>query len=198
MAKPIFELDIIDLYDKSLLEEELNDLNNLFNSKKFKEFIGKKCLKVLDELMQEKLGTFDEHSVFDEKVEEYKKNSNYKIDGDYLVIYNKTMLTQEEMFWVSEKTKQNYPEGISIAHIIEYGTGLLGDSTPEDDWETNTNPNGIAHTRNGSWWHYSPDDENIHHTSGIEGRYIFNKMMEQVEKDFSKWVDEYIEKEMEG
>ena len=68
MAKPIFELDIIDLYDKSLLEKELNDLNNLFNSKEFKEFIGKKCLKVLDELMQEKLGTFDEHSVFVKKI----------------------------------------------------------------------------------------------------------------------------------
>lgn len=196
MAKPIFELDIIDLYDKSVLYKELNDLGKMFNSKKFKEFIGNKCLKVLDTLMQNNLDTFNEHSVFDEKVEEYKKNCKYKIDEDYIIIYNETILTQEEMTWVSEKTKKNYPDGISIAHIIEYGTGLLGDSTPEDDWETNTNPNGIAHTRNGSWWHYSPDDENIHYTSGIEGRYIFNQMMEKVEKNFSTWVDEYIEKEM--
>lgn len=190
MAKPIFELDIIDLYDKSLLEKELNDLNNLFNSKDFKEFIGKKCLKVLDELMQEKLGTFDEHSVFDEKVEEYKKNSNYKIDGDYLVIYNKTMLTQEEMFWVSEKTKQNYSDGISISHIIEYGTGLLGDNVSEDDWLVNVNDYANS-------WSYKDPNGKIKHTRGIEGRYIFNQMLEEVEKHFSEWVDEYIEKEME-
>lgn len=198
MSKPIFELNVIDLYSKSQFEKELKAIEKIFTSKKFKDFIGNKCLKVLDTLMSTDLGTFNEHSVFDAKVEEYKQNCKYKIEDDYIIIYNKTILTQDEMTWVSEKTKQNYSEGISIAHIIEYGTGLLGDSTPEDDWETNTNPNGIAHTRNGSWWHYSPDDENIHHTSGIEGRYIFNKMMEQVEKDFSKWVDEYIEKEMEG
>ena len=189
MAKPIFELDIIDLYDKSVLYKELNDIGKMFNSKKFKEFIGNKCLKVLDTLMQSKLGTFNEHSVFDEKVEEYKKNCKYKIDEDYIIIYNETILTQDEMTWVSEKTKKNYPNGISIAHIIEYGTGLLGDNTPEDNWLVNVN--NYANS-----WSYKDPEEKIRHTQGIEGRYIFNQMMEEVEKNFSNWVDEYIEKEM--
>lgn len=191
MSKPIFELNVIDLYSKSQFEKELKAIEKIFTSKKFKDFIGKKCLKVLDTLMSTDLGTFNEHSVFDAKVEEYKQNCKYKIEDDYIILYNKTILTQDEMTWVSEKTKQNYSEGISIAHIIEYGTGLLGDSTPEDDWIVNVN----NYTKS---WSYKDPDDKVRHTQGIEGRYIFNKMMEQVEKDFSKWVDEYIEKEMEG
>lgn len=191
MSKPIFELDIINLYNKSLLEQELKQYNKIFSSSKFKNFIGKKCLAVLNTLMQTNLDNFNEHSVFDAKVEEYKKNCKYKIEGDYIVIYNQTILTQGEMTWVSEKTKQNYSDGISIAHIIEYGTGLLGTSTPEDDWLTNIN------NYKNSWSYKDPED-NIRHTKGIEGRYIFDKMMQVVEKHFSEWVDEFVGKEFKN
>ena len=192
MSKPIFEIDVVDLYDKKSfnIENEIKNLTTIFASDKFKKYIGEKCLKVLDTIMQDNLGNFNEHSVFDAKVEEYKKNCKYRIENDYLIIYNETTLTQDEMFWVSDKTKQNYPEGISISYIIEYGTGLLGDSTPEDDWLTNVN-------NYSSSWSYIGPDNLIHHTQGIEGRYIFNKMMEQVQENFGNWVDEYIEQEME-
>lgn len=192
MSKPIFEINVVDIYDKEhfIIENELKKLTALFKSDKFKKYIGEKCLKVLDTLMQENLGNFNEHSVFDAKVEEYKKNCKYEIENDYLIIYNDTILTQDEMTWVSDKTKKNYQEGISISKIIEYGTGLLGESTPEDNWETNVN-------NYSSSWSYIGPDNLIHHTQGIEGRYIFNKMMEQVQENFELWVDEYIEKEMD-
>ena len=198
MSKPIFEIKVTDLYDKKFfdIEEEQRHLSKLFTSNNFKKYIGEKCLKVLDTLMQENLGNFNEHSVFDAKVEEYKKNCKYEIENNYLVIYNDTKLRQDEMTWVSEKTKSNYADGISISHIIEYGTGLLGESVAEDNWLVNTNSNGASHTSNGAWWHYSPDDEQIHYTQGIEGRYIFNKMMETVELEFKNWVNEYLDMEM--
>lgn len=190
MSKPIIELSIENLYDASLLEKELNDLSNVFNSTEFKTFIGEKCLKILDNLTQNNLGTFNEHSIFDAKVEEYIKNCKYKLENDYIVIYNETTLTQQEMTWVSDKTKENYPEGISIAYIIEYGTGLLGDSNSENEWEVNIN-------NYKSSWSYKDPEGRIRHTQGIEGRYIYDKMMQEVEIDFADWVEEYLKLKME-
>ena len=191
MSKPILELDIKDLYNVKALDAELNKFSKIFNSSKFKNYIGEKCLTVLDKIIQSSLGTFNEHSIFDAKVEEYIKNCKYKLENDYIVIYNETTLTQQEMTWVSEKTKENYPEGISIAYIIEYGTGLLGESNSEDEWQTNVN-------NYKSSWSYKDPEGNIRHTQGIEGRFIYDKMMQEVEINFADWVDEFIRKEFEN
>lgn len=175
--------------DIKKLKKELLEISGLFNSKKFKNFIADKCLFELA-LFTQDMGSFsrgEEHSVFLKKVEEYKRNNKKEIGDDYIIIFNETTLEQSEMYWVSEKTIQNYPNGISIAYIIEYGTGLLG--TSQEDWQVNVN------NHNGSWSYKK--DEKIYHTSGISGRFIYQKLLERVKLKFEKWTDEFLEKEVD-
>lgn len=167
-----------------------DNYDKLFKTKKFKSFIADKCIKELDAIMANSLNNFgdgEEHSVFNKKVEKYKKNNKKEIGDDYILIYNDTVLTQEEMVWVSEKTKSNYPNGLSISKVIEYGTGLLGKA--QDDWQVNVNGH------NKSWSYEDPDNKGRYkHTSGIEGRFIYQTLLQTVEKKFKLWVMEYIGK----
>lgn len=175
--------------DVKKLFKELTNLETLFTSKKFKNYIANKCLEELAKL-NNTLGSFgqgEEHDVFLAKIEEYKRNHKKEIGDDYIIIFNDTTLEQSEMTWVNENTKIHYPEGISIAYIIEYGTGLLG--TSQEDWQVNVN-------NHASSWSYKKDNR-LYRTSGISGRFIYGKLLEIIKLNFEKWVNEYIEREVD-
>lgn len=185
MAKYVYDITKDADLKKILLI--FDEYEKVFKTKKFKNFIANKCIKELRKIMSANLNNFgegEEHSVFKNKLKEYKKNNIKEIGDDYILIYNETILTQEEMTWVSEKTRSNYPNGISISKIIEYGTGLQG--TSQDDWQVNVN------NHNSSWSYKDPDNEGRYkHTSGIEGRFIYYKLLQSVEENFEQWVLQY-------
>lgn len=192
MAK--YEYDLDNRQDLNEMLGELDLIKDLFANSEFKRFIAKKCLEELADICNYTLVTFDEHSVFDAKVQEYEENHKYRIGSDYILIYNNTMLAQDEMWWVSPTTRENYPHGISIAKIIEYGTGIRG--TSQNDWQTDVNGHGSA-----GWTYYNPDNwgssnkvESLVHTTGLEGRFIYQKLADSVERKFDAWVGEYIER----
>ena len=191
MAKYTYDLN--SRQDIKHLTDYLDLLGQLFRTKDFKTFIANKCLKELDDICSYTLVTFDEHSVFDEKVGEYEKSHGKTIGSNYVMIYNDTKLAQDEMWWVSPKTRENYPHGISIAKIIEYGTGVRG--TAQDDWQVDVNNHGST-----GWTYYNPDNygssnklDSLTRTTGLEGRFIYQKLADSVEKNFDSWVDEYME-----
>lgn len=181
MAK--YEYDLANKKDLSLLLDRYDKLK-VYESRDFKEFIANKCKEELLDIGNYTLVTFDEHSVFDAKVREYEANHRRRMGPGYLEIYNDTTLNVDEMFWVSDKTIMNYIMGISIAKIIEYGTGLKG--TSQSDWQTNVNhyPHG---------WHYTnPDTWEGTYTNGLEGRFIYLKLTDAIAKNFGDWYKEYM------
>ena len=180
-----FEVKFDNTYQKIL--SEITGLENMFKSADFKEFIKDKAIKELDRIIREKVNSFgsgEEHEVFLQKVEEYKNNNKTEIGADYILIFNDTMLTNDEMFWVSEKTRTNYLDGISIAYLIEYGSGLLGDT--QSDWETNVKGHKSS-------WSYKGPDGFIYHTSGIEGRYVYESLLLTVKDKFEEWTLEFLD-----
>lgn len=184
MAKYVYNL--LDKGSVKKLVDDYTELAKMFGTMRFKKFIADKCLKELDDICNYSLVTFDEHSVFDSKVAEYEKNHKVRYGDDYILISNNTTLTQAEMFWVSEGTKAKYPDGISVSYIIEYGTGIKG--TSQDDWQVDVNGHGSK-----GWSYQNPDNGQWTHTTGLEGRFIYQKLLDQVEKKIDKWINEYLE-----
>jgi len=162
---------------------EIDKIPKIFSSKPFKEFIADKCLNVLNDIQSYSLGDYDADNT---DISRYQNNHKVEYGNDYLLIFNDTNLDQGDMWWVSEETKEHYPDGISIAYIVEYGTGILG--TSQDDWQTDINGHG-----NKGWVYNNPNTGRPTWTRGMEGRFIYQKLLDRVKKDFGKWVLEYME-----
>jgi hypothetical protein len=190
MSKYVYDISK-ELDFKNLLLS-IDDISKIFESEKFKKFVAEKCIKELETIMGENLNDIPEYHVSAEKVQEYKNNNKYEIGTDYVLIFNETNLTQGEMYWVSDKTKERYPEGISISYLIEYGTGLRG--TAQDDWEVNVSS---PSKRSDGKWTFKKDDIVYKKVSGLAGRFIYDKLLQVVENNMQSWIDEYLEKNKE-
>lgn len=185
-----YEFDISKDRDFKELIESIERIEKAFDSKDFLEFLANKCLKALNVIMLDNLNGYDEHSVFESKLDEYRDNNKYEILDNGILIYNDTNMGQNEMWWVSPKTRENYPDGISIAYIVEYGTGIKG--TSQDDWQTE-----VHAYPNGEWRFVNPDTGFLKYSTGSEGRFIYQKLLEEIEREIGVWVDEYYEKEVD-
>lgn len=180
-----FEIQFDKTYQKVLTE--ITGLQDMFESNDFKEHIRNKTLESLKQIVEDKVNNFgdgEEHPGFLQKVEEYKNNNKSQIWDDYIMIYNDTTLHYDEMTWVSEKTKANYIDGLSIAYLIEFGSGLKG--TEQDDWEVNVN------NHKGSW-SYKGSDGKIYHTDGITGKFVYETLLLVVKNNFEQWTLDYLD-----
>lgn len=166
------------------LIRETEQLPQIFSTKEFKSFIADKCLKELRDIQSYSLSNFDEENT---DITRYQNNHKVEYGNDYLLIFNDTNLEQGEMWWVSEETREHYPEGISIAYIVEYGTGIMG--TSQDDWQVDVNGHGDK-----GWVYKSADMNRYVWTKGIEGKFIYQKLLDRVKKYFGDWVSEYMER----
>lgn len=191
---------VYDLTKSSDVSELIKDIQkdiDLFKNRKFKEFIAEKCLKELKDICDIVTFSMDfENSVFHEKVQEYEQSHKKVIGSNHVTIYNSTRLAQDEMFWVSTTTRENYPHGISIAKIVEYGTGIKG--TSQDDWQTDVNGHGAK-----AWAYYNPDSINgwegaspIIWSHGIEGKFVYQKLYDRIIENFEMWTIEFLDKEI--
>lgn len=183
MAK--YEYNLLNDTDWGKLQIDLDKIANVITTKQFREYIADKCLKELEDIESYSLVN-EEHSVWQEKILEYVRGHKVEYGNDYILIFNATNLNQDEMFWVSDKTRANYPNGISVAYIIEYGTGLKG--TSQEDWQVNVNGYGA----NG--WVYKDADGFIQHTTGLEGKFIYQKLLDIVVREIETWTFEYMER----
>lgn len=187
---PKYVYDITNDKDLQGLISDIQSIQSIYNSMEFKKFIGKKCEKELQKIMDERLSYLPDYHVMQDKLEEYKKNHLFEYGDDYILrIHNSTNLEQDEMYWVSEETRERYPEGISISYIIEYGTGLMGDS--QDDWQVNV-PSPSKH-KDGTW-SFERDGVVYVNVAGYEGKYIYQRLLDAVMDNFGVWTFEYLEK----
>ena len=52
---------------------------------------------------------------------DYRENNNYETTKDQVRIYNDSMVDLSNL---SPETLANYPQGLSLAKLIEFGTGI--------------------------------------------------------------------------
>lgn len=176
------EYDLSELLDVKHLEEDIDKLGKLFNTYNFRAYIGRKCIKFLKEYSEVALGNIKNDDISSSEIEKYKKAHQLKIGDDYIILFNDTMA---DLSHLSPKTIANYPEGLSIAQLIEYGMGIYG--SPQEDYETMVNPNRDYSKE----WSYKRE-EIIHRSMGTYGRFIYEALIDYFEQDFEKWVDEYL------
>lgn len=114
----------INLFDLDSYDTMLNDFKRLkeaISSQEFMDFLAEKCILELSRISNERLGDIREDDVTYEEVNKYRSNHTVKVGKDFVRISNDTMA---EIGHLSERTLDNYPNGISIAKIIEFGTGI--------------------------------------------------------------------------
>lgn len=177
---------VINILDTVNVENYFNEyiiLLNEFTTKEFKEFFGNKCIEVLKELSESLLSDISYSDVATEEIEKYKNAHQVEIGDDYVLLFNETMA---DLSHLSPLTSAHYPNGLSIAKLIEYGMGIKG--TTQDDWQTQMNPNR-DYTK--AWAYRRPAGGTLYWSNGMEGKFIYQKLIEVVKEKMHEWVNEY-------
>ena len=105
----LFDLDGLDKFSK-----DLEELIKLLDNKEFLEFISKKCLDEVRRITDQRLRT-ENYST------DYRAKHKRKISGKRITIRNDS---QVDLSHLSEETRARYAGGLSLAKIIEFGTGI--------------------------------------------------------------------------
>lgn len=171
--------------------EELETLKEVFKTKSFRSYIADKCIELVREICNENT-YWEEHSVWTNKLQEYKNGHKVDIGNDYVLIFNDTNYSQDELWWLSPQTRDNYIDGLSVAYLIEYGMGINGSEA--EDWQVNM-PSAYKRQSGDTWVGYNPDnypEATFYHSQ--EGKFIYLKLQTGVEERFEGWVDEYLGK----
>lgn len=108
---------IINLFDLDGLDEFSKDLEKLvkaLDSDDFMKFLADKCMEEVKEITNNKLRTEDYET-------DYRSNHKKKINGKTITISNNSMV---DLSHLKESTLARYPNGLSLAKIIEFGTGI--------------------------------------------------------------------------
>lgn len=111
--KRSYSIDMFDLDGFDEFSEDLDKLLKALDSEEFMEFLAKKCMEEVKRITNERLRT-------ENYTTDYRSNHKYSIDGNVLTISNDSMVDLSE---VSEETLANYPNGLSLAKIVEFGVG---------------------------------------------------------------------------
>ena len=130
MARLIVESTISNI---QALDKVINAVGK-FQNKEFNDFILKKSLETLNEVINQRSSMFDTDN--DHYLYEYKMNNKVERTEKGFIIYNDTEIDLDPEY-VSPKTIANYPSGkFNIAMAFEYGTGIVGLTNPVDGhWE---------------------------------------------------------------
>lgn len=161
--------------------DKINEVEKKINSNDLKEYLAKKMIKIVNALADERLS-------YDKK---YVKSNKYEITSDYIKIYND----------VENENHQHY------SLILEYGSGLYAEmghigKTP-------------AFLASGFMYWYVPEEEApelmeypyerietetgvLYKVYGQTPKHIYEDSAKVIERNASRWVREYIKKELGG
>lgn len=182
------DMDFINKEQLDTLVDYVNKLLKMKNDKQFQKFIQNKCLKVLDQVMNDNLigGTSNDDAI------DIYMNSNHILDfGEGFILYNDAKIPANVKGVQNDIS--NYPNGeFSIALAFEYGVGIVGENTD--------NPNAWNYNLQDYYfgW-YLPSDvagSSGIQTSGYQGFQIYTLTAREIENQLPSWVYEYIEKEV--
>lgn len=113
--KPLkYEVDIFDVKSLEKLENLFSNVLDTLQSEEFMNDFALKCMKELNEIIDEKLNT-------ENYTTDYRDNNNYETKKDQIRIYNDSMVDLSEL---SKATRGYYENGLSLAKLVEFGTGV--------------------------------------------------------------------------
>lgn len=170
-------------------KSKLKKIEQSLNSKEFLTFIANKSFEVLQQVTLTNLN-LDDLNLYEHT---YRTNHQYKILDNEIDLWNETIVDLDSLN-LKPETIANYSNGLSLAKIVEYGTGIVGASSQASslakDWQYDVNGHG------NEGWFYQDNSGQLHFTRGIEGRLIFYKTREEIEKNLNSWMKEYISKNL--
>lgn len=174
-------------YGINKLKKYIMDLKNIFSNQDFLLFLQDKAFQVLQNITNQNLNVDD----LEQYVHTYRNSHKKSIVNNTIYLWNETMVDLDNLN-LSEETRQKYANGLSLAKIVEYGTGIVGSQSEASQHATNWEYDVNNHGNKG--WFYQDQNGNLQFTRGIEGRLIFYKTKQEIEKNFSSWVTEYIKR----
>lgn len=177
-----------------------SEISKTLTSMEFKYFLLDKCKKARDEVMLERDIAHIEDvndTANQEKVDAYTSGNKEEISGNVITLYNDSIIDigSTHTFFSEEYRDAFYPSELSLAELVEYGTGLVGaDSSLDtgDEWEYMANA-GRDYSQG---WHYKSDNGIPELTQGSEGKYIYYYLTKAIEDNIEDWVDEFLSKKM--
>lgn len=185
-----------ELSEESLLKliMKYKDISRILKSADFKEYLLKKCIEKRDYIMQERnIEQIENESngANQEKVNAYINSNKTEISGNVIKLYNDAYFTNTQLthFFNEDNRDENY-DGLSIAELVEYGSGLAGASSSLNtgtEWDYMSNYKG---------WVYKGDDGEKVFTNGREGKYIYYFLSKAIEDNIEQWTNEYLEKKL--
>lgn len=114
MASKKYVINLFSLDQLKDFEDVCANIKQVLNTEEFMIFIAEKAMKELNAIIDKELRT-------EEYETEYRQSNNYSTKKGEIIIYNDSMV---DLSGLSEKTLANYAEGLSLAKIIEFGTGI--------------------------------------------------------------------------
>lgn len=174
--KKKYKLNVFDLEGYNKVIADFSRIAKVVGNKEFMNFVAERCMLELNRISNEKLGGIKEDDVTYSEVDKYRSNHKIDIGDDYVIISNSTMA---DLSHLSEKTLANYPDGLSIAKVIEFGTGIPGTNDDESGWVTQVNPKRNYE----KGWYYQRNGR-LAWSRGMEGKFIYQELLETVKKEF--------------
>ena len=170
-----------------------NKISYIFKSDAFYEYLGEKCKNALEMIQIAMINDVPD----DVEMSNYLSSNHFEYDkaSKTLLMYNDATIDVASLdTFFSETSKERYPAKLSLAKMLEYGTGYIGASTPHqeevENWEYDVNGHGVQ------GWFYKGADGRAVWTSGYEGKLIFFRTKEYIQKHISEWVAEYLIKKL--
>lgn len=114
MATNQYKIDVFDIAGFDEIEKELEKLDKSLSSIEYMQFIKEKCVIELNTIMENSM-------ILQDWEQHYKSSHHYQVSKDRLRIFNDSMVDLSEL---SEKTRSRYANGLSLAKLIEFGTGI--------------------------------------------------------------------------
>lgn len=186
----------IELSEESLkkFSSTLSKIENKISGEDFSKFLLKKCNALLDEILQR------EDINEEQRAGDYLAGNKNEIGKDFVQLYNDSVIDVASAdTWFNDYGKQFYDSTLSLAELVEYGTGVIGalySRNIGDEWEYEMNPN--RDYSEGWVWDNSSFPTSESPTLGQAGKYIYFQLQEEAEKHLEEWVGEYIDELIGG
>ena len=185
MFRVTTNIDSIEKIDKQI--KYVNSMLKMKEDIEFQSFIKDKCMQTLESVMNSRLQIG--MTTNDDSIVLYRNSNHIEDTEDGFVIYNNAKIPAN--VFGKQNNIANYPNGqFSIALAFEYGVGVVGIGTGNPKaWEYNVN------SYENGW--YLP--KNVLGKSGMkyegyQGFEIYRYTADEIQKNLSNWVREYMSK----
>ena len=182
----------IDVKNLDELQQHIEFVDRMIKMKSdpdFQDYIKQKVLEVANKVTNERLvgGTTN-----DDAIELYKSSHKIRDFEQGFILYNDAAIPADVNG--IQNDIDNYPDGMfCVALAFEYGVGILGENTPNNDNAWAYNVQGY----NFGWYlPQSVTGEIGVQTAGYMGFEIYRHIAEEVKSELNKWVKEYYKKEV--